>query len=230
MKIQTSKVIISIGIVFSLFLSAVFLFSDVNIINTEREDFQISNRVLFYLVLFIFQARFFYLINFVKKNNVTHQAISRLKYPNVTDAITGIFLFCILPLVLTHLNIYFNQSLNFWYLIFFLIYILGTSITLISEFQRRQWKIKNKSELKIYSGGLYKHALYINYFGEILSQPAMWFIATGVWWISFIALCYQLYDFLFVHIPRQEKYLHDKYKAHFLETSFNRKKLIPKIY
>jgi steroid 5-alpha reductase family enzyme len=174
--------------------------------------------------------RFFFLINFIKKNCMTHQVTSRLKNPYQADAIMGIFLFCILPLVLTFLNIYFNHSLNYWYLIFLLLFILGTSITLISKSQRRKWKLENSAKSKLYTNGLFKYARYINYFGKTISQPALWFIATGVWWISLIALLYQLYDFSFLHIPKQDKYLLKKYGDDFKEISIHRKKFIPFIY
>ena len=230
MTIKTSKAIINLGLLFSMSLSAILLFTDFNLINIGKENYQISNRLLFFLALFIFQMRFFFLINFIKKNSTTHQVIGRLKNPYVADALTGLFLFCLLPLVLTFLNIYFNQSLNYWYLILFILYIFGTSITLISESQRRKWKLENSAKSKLYTEGLFKYARYINYFGETISQPALWFIATGVWWMSLIALLYQLYDFSFVHIPKQEKYLLEKYGGDFKEISIYRKKLIPFMY
>ena len=178
MTIKTSKAIINLGLLFSMSLSAILLFTDFNLINIGKENYQISNRLLFFLALFIFQMRFFFLINFIKKNSTTHQVIGRLKNPYVADALTGLFLFCLLPLVLTFLNIYFNQSLNYWYLILFILYIFGTSITLISESQRRKWKLENSAKSKLYTEGLFKYARYINYFGETISQPALWFIAT----------------------------------------------------
>jgi steroid 5-alpha reductase family enzyme len=230
MTIKASKTIINLGLLVSLSLSAILLFTDFNIINIGKENYQLSNRLLFFLALFIFQMRFFFLINYIKKNSTTHQVTSRLKNPYLADALTGIFLFCILPLVLTFLNIYFNHSLNYWYLIFFLLYIFGTSITLISENQRRKWKLENSAKSKLYTDGLFKYARYINYFGEAISQPALWFIATGVWWVSLIALLYELYDFSFVHIPKQDKYLLKKYGDDFKEISIHRKKLIPFIY
>jgi len=230
MTIKTSKKIINIGLIFSLSFSAILLFTDFDIINIRRENYSISNRILFYFSLFIFLSKFFYLINFVKKNETTHHNVSRLKKPFVTDVITGLFLFCVLPLILTFLNIYFNQPLNYWYLIFFILYTFGISITLISEYQRRKWKNISKTKFKLYTDGLFKYARYINYFGETIAQPALWFIATGVWWISLVAFFYQLYDFAFVHIPKQEKYLLKKYKNDFIESSKDKKKLIPFIY
>ena len=230
MTIRTSKTIINLGLLFSLSLSAIFLFTDFDIFRNERENYQIANRLLFFLALSTFQLRFFYLINFVKKNSTTHQVVSRLRNPFLKDALAGIFLYFILPLVLTFLNIYFNQSLNFWYYALFLLYLFGTSVTLISEYQRRKWKADNKMKDKLYTEGLFKYSRYINYFGETITQPSLWFLATGIWWISSIALLYQLYDFLFVHIPKQEKYLLKKYGEDFKEISINIKKLIPFIY
>ena len=97
MTVKKSKIIINIGLLFSLILSATLLFTDFNILSIERENYHISNRILFFLALFIFQIRFFYLINFVKKKSTTHQVVGRLKNPYLADALTGIFLFCLLP-------------------------------------------------------------------------------------------------------------------------------------
>lgn len=230
MTIKTSKIIINTGFIFSVSLSAFLLFADFNILSIEQENYQISNRVLFFLALFIFQVRFFYLINFIKKNSTTHQIVGRLKNPYLTDALTGFFLFCILPIVLTFLNIYFNPSLNYWYYVYFLLYLFGTGITLISEYQRRKWKKDYKTKDKLYTEGLFKYARYINYFGETIAQPSLWFLATGIWWVSLIALLYQLYDFSFVHIPKQEKYLLDKYGDNFQKILKTKKKLIPFVY
>ena len=230
MTLKTSKKIITLGILFSLSLSVILLFTDINILNIGKETYQISNRLLFFLALFVFQMRFFYLINYIKKDSTTHQVIGRLKNPNQADALTGVLLYCILPFFLTFLNINFNQSLNYWSFLFLLIYLFGTSITLISEYQRRKWKIDPSTKTKLYNGGLFKYARYINYFGETISQPALWYLATGVWWISLIALLYQLYDFSFVHIPKQDTYLLKKYGEAFKKISTSIKKLIPFVY
>lgn len=222
MKIRQSKYLINLGIVFSLVGSFYILFLQSPIGNDK-----ISVQILFYLGLLVYQTRYFYLINLVKKNRVTFQLIEKQKNPILIDTIVGLFLFCALPVTLSFVNKKFNSHLDWKDITAIGLYLLGTMITLISESQRRKWKNQNINRL--YQGGLFKYANHINYFGETLSFPTLCWLATGSTIILIIALTHQIIDFTFIQIPRQEEYLKKKYPMDFKKTA-NRKKLIPLIY
>ncbi len=221
-KIKQSKLIINIGIVLSLLTSIYILFFQELVCHKN-----IYVQLLFYLALLSYQIRYFYLINYTKKHRVTFQLIERQKNPILLDTFVGLFLFCILPIILSFVNKEFNSSFNWIDVIAFVIYLLGTIITLISENQRRKWKINNPKNL--YQGGLFKYANHINYFGETLSFPAYCWLATGSTIVFMLILIHQIVDFVFIQIPKQEKYLNDKYPMDFPKIA-NKKKMIPFIY
>ncbi len=221
-KIKQSKFIISIGIVLSLLTSIDILFFQELICH---EDIYVQ--LLFCLTLLIYQIRYFYLINFVKKHSLTFQLIEKQKNPILLDTLVGLFLFCVLPIILSVINRKFNSSFNWIDVVSFVIYLLGTIITIVSESQRRKWKIKNPNNL--YRGGLFQYANHINYFGETLSFPAYCWLATGSIIVFILMLIHQIVDFIFIQIPQQEKYLSDKYPMDFSKI-VNKKKIIPFIY
>ncbi len=221
-NLKQSKLIINIGIIISLPICWYILFLE-DLANSE----EMYVHMLFYFTLLFYQIRYFYLINFVKKQRVTFQLIEKQKRPILLDTFVGLFLFCIMPIILAIINKKFNRQFNESDIIAVAIYLLGTFITLVSESQRRKWKIKHPNTL--YQGGLFKYANHINYFGETLSFPAFCGLATGSVIVFILILAHQIIDFVFMQIPKQEKYLKNKYPMDF-EKMANRKKLIPLIY
>ncbi len=221
-KIKQSKSVINIGIVLSLLISVYILF-----FQQIKYNKDIYVQFLFFLALLFYQIRYFYLINFVKKDRVTFQLIEKQKNPIFLDTFVGLFLFCVFPIVLAVVNKNNNSYFNWIDILSFFIYLVGTIITLISENQRREWKIKNPN--KLYQGGLFKYANHINYFGETLSLPAYCWLATGSIIVFILMFIHQVVDFVFIQIPKQEKYLGHKYPIDF-EKIINKKKLFPFIY
>ncbi len=219
-NIKLSKFIISTGIVLSLFLGVYILFFREPVNNKDIH-------LLFYLVLLIYQVRYFYLINFVKKQRVTFQLVEKRKFPFLADTLVGVFLFFVIPTILTFLHKNFNAHLDWADCIAFVVYVLGTLITLVSELQRRKWKTQYPNTL--FKSGLFKYANHINYFGETLSFPAFCWLATGSIIVFVVVVAHQIIDFTFIQIPKQEKYLKSKYPKDFPEIA-NRKKLVPFVY
>ncbi len=219
-NIKLSKFIINSGIVLSLFLGVYILFFREPVNNKDIH-------LLFYLVLFIYQARYCYLINFVKRQRVTFQVMEKRKRPILSDTVAGLIFFCVVPILWIFLHRNFNKHLDWTDGIATVIYILGTLITLVSESQRRKWKKQHPTTL--YKDGLFKYANHINYFGETLSFPAFCWVATGSIIVFVVVVVHQIIDFAFIQIPKQEKYLKSKYPKDFPEIA-NRKKLVPFVY
>jgi len=222
MNIKNSKLIISLSIVLSIIFSFYFLF-----LKTPLQSDENIAQILFFLALIVYQVRYLYLINVSKKGKITFQLIEKQKYPILFDTLAGIFLFCLLPFILAVLNVNFNTQLDRYDLIAFILYVAGTLITLISERQRKKWKVNNPNSL--YKNGLFKYANHINYFGELLSFPSLCWLATGNVIVFAAVFIHQIIDFSFVQIPRQEKHFKKKYPQDFQEI-MNRKKLIPLVY
>jgi protein-S-isoprenylcysteine O-methyltransferase Ste14 len=222
MKTKLSKLVISSGIAISLAF-AIYTFFMKEPGNYEKKYPQI----LFFMAMLIYQLRYFYLINYLKKNKVTFQLIEKLKKPLFLDTLIGLFLFCILPIGLVLLNEHLNSMLDWTDITAFFNYLSGTAITLISEKQRKDWKQKNNNSL--YQGGLFKYANHINYFGETLSFPSFCWLASANIFVFLAVVLHQLIDFIFIQIPKQEDYLKRKYPDEYAKT-LHRKKLIPMIY
>ncbi|HLR31704.1 MAG TPA: hypothetical protein VK074_04405, partial [Fodinibius sp.] len=142
MNIKNSKLIISLSIVLSIIFSFYFLF-----LKTPLQSDENIAQILFFLALIVYQVRYLYLINVSKKGKITFQLIEKQKYPILFDTLAGIFLFCLLPFILAVLNVNFNTQLDRYDLIAFILYVAGTLITLISERQRKKWKVNNPNSL-----------------------------------------------------------------------------------
>ncbi len=109
-----------------------------------------------------------------------------------------------------------------------IIFILGSSLNTISELQRHFWKKNPKNKGKIYTIGLFKYSMHINYFGDILWVSAYAIITRNSYAIVIPILLFCL--FVFWNIPALDKYLANRYKREFEEYEKRTKKLIPLIY
>jgi len=109
-----------------------------------------------------------------------------------------------------------------------IIFILGSSINTISELQRHFWKKNPKNKGKLYTIGLFKYSMHINYFGDILWVSAYAIITRNYYAIAIPILLFCL--FVFWNIPALDKYLANRYKGEFEEYEKRTKKLIPFIY
>ncbi len=113
------------------------------------------------------------------------------------------------------------------YLAIFL-YASGSWINSWSEYTRYLWKKSSKNRGKIYNEGLFKYALHINYFGDIVLFTGL-ALLTVTFSLLLIPLAMAL-NFVFFIIPRLDSYLAIKYGADFKENAKTTKKLIPGIY
>lgn len=108
------------------------------------------------------------------------------------------------------------------------IFILGSSLNTVSELQRHFWKKRPENKGKLYTIGLFKHSMHINYFGDILWVSAYALITRNYYSIAIPIFLFCL--FAFWNIPILDKYLAQKYKDQFERYAQNTKKLIPFIY
>lgn len=112
---------------------------------------------------------------------------------------------------------WFGIALFFW----------GCYLNTASEYQRHIFKQDPKNKGKLYTKGLFKHSMHINYFGDIVWVTAYAIIAGNIWGIGIIIMitCF----FAFANIPMLDTYLRNRYpefKAYEAKT----KKLIPYIW
>ena len=109
-----------------------------------------------------------------------------------------------------------------------LLYIAGSYINTKAEYDRYIWKLRPENKGRLYTEGLFRLSMHINYFGDIVLFTGFAMITNrlGV----FIIPLFMTINFIFNIIPSPDRYLENKYKDEFRVYSDKTKKLIPKIY
>lgn len=121
-----------------------------------------------------------------------------------------------------------TQPLNITDLAGMVLYLAGSFINTFSELQRHRWKSGHQNQGHLYTGGLFKRARHINYFGDIILFSGFALIANDMRAL-YIPLIMAL-NFVFILIPAKEAYLQKRYGEEFEAYSRRSKKLIPLIY
>lgn len=108
------------------------------------------------------------------------------------------------------------------------LFLFGSYLNTWSELTRKKWKKDIKNKGRLYTAGLFKYSMHINYFGDIL-----WVIAYAIitWnWYSVTIPVFIFCFFAFYNVPKLDKYLETKYGEQFYEYKRKTKKLVPFIY
>ena len=109
-----------------------------------------------------------------------------------------------------------------------LLFLVGSAFNTVSEVQRHLWKKYPENKGKLYTIGLFKYSMHINFFGDLLWVSAYAIITRNYYAIIIPVLLFCL--FAFWNIPTLDKYLAGKYKDQFDDYQKKTKKLIPFIY
>jgi protein-S-isoprenylcysteine O-methyltransferase Ste14 len=97
-----------------------------------------------------------------------------------------------------------------------------------SEYYRHVWKLKEDNKGRLYTEKLFRYAMHINYFGDIVLFTGFAMIAHR--FIMLIIPSIMTLNFVFIIIPSLDRYLEKKYGAEFSDYAQKTKKLIPWIY
>jgi len=108
------------------------------------------------------------------------------------------------------------------------LFLIGSWMNTQSEYTRHIWKQNKDHKGKLYTQGLFKYSMHINYFGDILLFTGLTLIAQS-FSLLIIPIAMAL-NFIFFVIPRLDKYLATKYGDEFNEYASRTKKLITGIY
>jgi len=109
-----------------------------------------------------------------------------------------------------------------------LLLLCGSYLNSFSEIQRKWWKKKPSSKGHCYTGGLFKYALHINYFGDVVLFTGWSLLTHNIWTLALPI--FMLFSFVFMHIPGLDAYLKTRYGAEFETYAATTKKLVPYIY
>jgi steroid 5-alpha reductase family enzyme len=224
MRLQ--KLSISIFMILTIVLAYWILFE-----GRLVSDFSAAgSKIFLFIAIVIYQARFLITINLFKSKTPLFQLVQNKKFPYVLDFICCFGAFILFPLIMASFGRYYNNSLEIVDFIFLILFLVGTMLAFISELQRFFWKKKPENQGKLYTEGLLKYSMHMNYFGETLVIPSYFYLAFGSILLSSVLILLQVLDFLLVQIPPQDKYLKEKYGDSFNSYASRTKKLIPFIY
>jgi steroid 5-alpha reductase family enzyme len=121
-----------------------------------------------------------------------------------------------------------NLQINSWVIIGATVFFIGTSIELISELQRYQFKSDANNEGKLYTGGLFSVVIHPNYTGYILWRSAL-SLMTGYPVLFGISLVFHFAQFYFHADPPFQKYMSVKYGRAWERYATGRQKVFPGI-
>ncbi|UCE06179.1 MAG: DUF1295 domain-containing protein [bacterium] len=121
-----------------------------------------------------------------------------------------------------------SQSVNSIDIIGILLYLFGSYLNTQSEYLRHIWKQKQENKGRLYTKGLFKYSMHINYFGDIVLFSG-WAMITQNAIMLLIPLLMAL-NFMFFIIPSLDEYLEKKYGKEFQEYAKQTKRFIPLVY
>ncbi len=108
------------------------------------------------------------------------------------------------------------------------IFLFGSFLNTFSEYQRRKWKKLPENKGHLYTKGLFRYSMHINYFGDLLWVIGYAMISQN--WYSLIIVAFVFSFFAFFNIPMLDKHLAEKYSSEFDDFKKKTKKFIPFIY
>ncbi|WP_254915329.1 DUF1295 domain-containing protein [Bacillus thuringiensis] len=117
-----------------------------------------------------------------------------------------------------------NQDPNLILLtIGWILFLGGSMLNTVSELLRKSFKDNPVNQGKLYTGGLFKYAIHINYLGDCFWVLGLAFIASNIYSL-FIPLGL-FFVFVFEYIPKSDGYLQKKYGEQFTVYKQKTKKI-----
>ena len=166
------------------------------------------------------------LIYFIKLCFTTFVLIKRQMQWNEVFEV-GFFV-AIIQILFAILTVYNKESFILVDWILIVLFLFGLYLNAGSEWGRHIWKKKESSKGKLYTEALFKYSMHINYFGDIVTFTAFALLTGSLWGLSIPV--FMTLTFVFMHIPKLDKYLKERYKEQFDEYANKTQKLIPWIY
>jgi len=108
------------------------------------------------------------------------------------------------------------------------LFLVGSCVNTFSELQRNAWKKDPQHRGMLYTQGLFRYAMHINYFGDLLWVTGYAVLTRNPYAavIPVLIFCF----FAFFNIPQLDQYLAKKYGQQFIEYSRKTRKFVPFVY
>ena len=122
-----------------------------------------------------------------------------------------------------------NQDPNVVVLILgWVLFVGGSMLNTVSELLRKPFKDNPDNQGMLYTGGLFKYAIHINYLGDCLWVLGLALISNNIY--SLLIPLGLILVFVFGYTPKSDDYLQSKYGEQFTVYKLKTKKLIPFIW
>ena len=108
------------------------------------------------------------------------------------------------------------------------LFLVGSYINTLADYQRFAWKRKIENKGRLYTGGLFKYSMHINYFGDAITYIGLALITLE--WVCLFVSMGVIVNFIVLQIPMLDKHLSKRYGNEFTEYAKLTKKFIPLIY
>jgi protein-S-isoprenylcysteine O-methyltransferase Ste14 len=107
-------------------------------------------------------------------------------------------------------------------------FLIGSYINTLADYQRFAWKRKIENKGRLYTLGLFKYSMHINYFGDAITYIGLALITMEMLCLFISTII--IVNFIVIQIPMQDKHLSKKYGNDFVDYSRVTKKFIPYVY
>ena len=108
------------------------------------------------------------------------------------------------------------------------LYLGGSCLNSGAEYQRHVWKQQPQHQGQLYTEGLFRYAMHINYFGDLVLFTG-WVLLAARAVLLFIPVV-MLWGFVILNIPALDHYLAERYGEVFRMYAARTKKLVPFVY
>jgi len=121
-----------------------------------------------------------------------------------------------------------NLSSGFIEISGILLFVTGSIINSASDYQRYAWKKRSENAGHLYTKGLFRYAMHINFFGDTVMFVGYALVTQNL--MSLIPVFALFLNFIFIQIPRLDEYLEQRYGTEFIAYAKHTKKLVPFIF
>jgi protein-S-isoprenylcysteine O-methyltransferase Ste14 len=109
-----------------------------------------------------------------------------------------------------------------------ILFIAGSCTNTLAELLRYNWKKNPTNNGRLYTKGLFRYSMHINYFGDLLWVSGYALVTGNLY--SILIVIFLFCFFAFYNIPMLDKHLSVKYGDEFNDYKKRTKKLIPFLF
>jgi protein-S-isoprenylcysteine O-methyltransferase Ste14 len=215
------KCFFMLAIIAASLLAGYLMFKDINGLASLLKPYAINGNftrqvILMFCLLFYIFRLFITVFVFLKRKMGWGEAV----------LISGLMSFALFSFARVGGNS--DLPLNIFDFLGLILFLSGSWINTYSEYTRYIWKKNDLNKGKLYTGGLFKYSMHINYFGDIVLFIGLALITQS--FSLFVIPLIMALNFVFYIIPSLDKYLGKKYGDEFTEYAARTKKFIPGVY